>query len=250
MMVQAYEGIEGGAQFGPTHWSMVMLSAQSAAPGAQTALAELCRVYWYPLYAYARRQGHSAPDAQDSTQSFLAALIANKLLARVDPLKGKFRSFLLASFRNFLSDASDRKFALKRGGDIQFVSLDAMTESRYGNDSAFAMTSAEIFEVIWARTLVERSLARVRETYALREKAEVFDALKIFLSDDNDLASYASIAGKLGLGEAALKSAIHRLRRDYRAILREEVARTVSNPGEIDDEIRHLCAALAHAGTA
>jgi DNA-directed RNA polymerase specialized sigma24 family protein len=241
------DSIDGGnSQFGATHWSMVMLSAQSAAPGAEQALEELCRVYWYPLYAFVRRKGHAAHDAQDLTQGFLVKFLESKSLGRVDPQKGKFRSFLLGSLQHFLADAKDRERALKRGGGAQIVHLDD-AEVRYSHEPRTDMTPEKIFEVRWATSLIDQALLRVKSEMGARGKAKVFDALKEFITGEKASLSYEDAAKQLDLPLSALKTAIHRLRRDYRVILREEIARTLSDSSQVDDEIRHLCQVLAGA---
>jgi len=238
---------EGAASFHTTRWTIVMKAAQSQAQGGQFALAELCRNYWYPLYIFARRRGHSPDDAQDLTQGFFLHLLQQRALAGVDRLKGKFRSFLLASFQNHLSDQVDRARRLKRGGDKEFVQLDAAeAEERYRLEPVEFLTAEKIFDARWAMTVLGEALSRLRQEYATEGKTSIFEALKAFLDPNNSLAppSYEEVANRLQVTTGGVKTLIHRLRKRYTALLREEVGRTVSDPTEIDDEIHALCEAL------
>ena len=238
---------EGAASFHATHWTIVMRAAQSQAPEGQSALAELCRNYWYPLYVFARRRGHSPDDAQDLTQGFFLHLLEQQALAGVDRLKGKFRSFLLASFQNHLSDQVDSARRLKRGGDKEFVHLDAEeAEERYRMEPVELMTAEKLFDARWAMTLLGEALKKLGQEYATAGKASTFEALKAFLDPDNSTAppSYDEVANRLQVSTDAVKTLIHRLRKRYTALLREEVGRTVSDSAEIDEEIHALCEAL------
>jgi len=238
---------EGAASFHTTHWTVVMRAAQSQAQGGQTALAELCRLYWYPLYIFARRGGHSPEDAQDLTQSFFLHLLEHHALTGVDRLKGKFRSFLLASFQNHISDQVDRARRLKRGGDKKFVQLDVEeAEKRYRLEPVEFVTAEKIFDARWAITLLGEALKKLREEYVTAGKASTFEALRVFLDFNNsiDPPSYDEVASRLQVTTGALKTLIHRLRNRYTGLLREEVGRTVSDPAEIDEEIHALCEAL------
>jgi len=224
-----------------------MTAAQSQVQGGQAALAELCRLYWYPLYVFARRRGHSPDDAQDLTQGFFLHLLEHRALARVDRLKGKFRSFLLASFQNHLSDAGDRARRLKRGGDKEFVQLDAEdAEERYRLEPVEFLTPEKIFDARWAMTVLGEALKQLRQEYATAEKTSTFEALKVFLDPNNSIAppSYDEVANRLHVTTGAVKTLIHRLRKRYTALLREKVGGTVSDPAEIDEEIHALCDAL------
>jgi RNA polymerase sigma factor (sigma-70 family) len=238
---------EGAASFHTTRWTIVMRAAQNQTLGGQSALAQLCRTYWYPLYMFARRRGHSPDDAQDLTQGFFLYLLEQRALAAVDRLKGKFRSFLLASFQNHLSDQVDRARRLKRGGDKEFVHLDAEeAEERYRMEPVELLTAEKMFDARWAMTLLGEALKQLREEYASQEKASTFEALKVFLDPSNSMVtpSYDEVAKRLQLSTGAVKTLIHRLRKRYTALLREEVGRTVSDPAEIDEEIHALCEAL------
>ena len=224
-----------------------MRAAQSQAQGGQSALAELCRLYWYPLYIFARRRGYSPDDAQDLTQGFFLHLLEHRALRGVDRLKGKFRSFLLASFQNHLSDAGDRAHRLKRGGDKEFVHLDAEdAEERYQREPVEFLTAEKIFDARWAMTVLGEALKQLRQEYATAGKTSKFEALKVFLDPNNSTAppSYEEVANRLELSIAGVKTIIHRLRKRYTALLREEVGRTVSDRAEIDEEIHALCDAL------
>jgi RNA polymerase sigma factor (sigma-70 family) len=234
-------------QFHTTRWTLVMASARDQSQTGQAALAALCQIYWYPLYAFARRRGYSPPDAQDLTQGFFLHILEHRALSRVDQLKGKFRSFLLACFQNYLSVETQRARALKRGGQCQLISLDLETaENRYRLEPADYLTAEKIFEARWALTLLEHAKTVVRQEYASRGKESVFDSLRgyIGIMEGEHEASYEEVAKELGVSVGTLKTLVHRLRRRYLAVVRQEVARTVSNPAEIEGEIRALCDAL------
>ena len=237
----------GEGQFHTTQWSVVLLSAQSQVPGSRPALADLCHLYWYPLYAFVRRRGYSAEDAQDLTQGFFLSLLERKSLRKVSPEKGKFRSFLLASLKNYLSDAFDRTNSIKRGKEIEFVPLDFETgEERYSAEAASALTAESVFDARWAMTLLGHAMDRLRDEYATQGKKEMIDALQPFLdpSHSKQLPSYEEVAKQLNASLAGVKTLIHRFRKRYSEILREEVARTVTDPGAVDEEIHALCEAL------
>src|SRR5215472_16246308 len=240
----------GGGQFHTTRWTLVMASAQEQSRTSQAALATLCQVYWYPLYAFARRRGHSPHDAQDLTQGFFLHLLEHRALSGVDRLKGKFRSFLLACFQNYLSVETHRAHRLKRGGQYQFVSLDLETaEDRYRYEPADHLTAEKIFEARWALTLLDRAMMVLREEYVGGGKGLVFNTLKgyVGIGGNTSEASYEEAAKALGIGVGTVKTFIHRLRKRYFAVVREEVGRTVSDPAEIEGEVRALCDALIAA---
>jgi RNA polymerase sigma factor (sigma-70 family) len=226
---------------------VVLLSAQSHAPGSKTALAELCRLYWYPLYAFVRRRGYSPEDAQDLTQGFFLHLLDHKALAHVDPVKGKFRSFLLASIQNYLAKDADRVHCLKRGGNIEIIPLDTNSaENLYRLEPADHLTAETIFDARWATTLLDEAMTRLGNEYAEQGKSATLQALKPFLDPINVqvLPSYEQLANQLQVTLGAVKTLIHRLRKQYTTFLREEVARTVCDPIEVDEEIHALCEAL------
>jgi RNA polymerase sigma factor (sigma-70 family) len=238
---------KGAASFHTTRWTIVMRAAQSQAPESQSALAQLCRTYWYPLYMFARRRGYSPDDAQDLTQGFFLHLLEHRALAGVDRLKGKFRSFLLASFQNHLSDQVDRARRLKRGGDKEFVWLDAEeAEQRYRLEPVECLTAEKLFDARWAMTLLAEVLNRLHQKYATEGKTSTFDALNVFLDPVSSTTppSYEEVANRLQVSTGAVKTLIYRLRKQYTTLLREEVGRTVSDPAEIDEEIHALCEAL------
>jgi RNA polymerase sigma factor (sigma-70 family) len=241
------DGVEpsakGSGLFATTHWSVVLAAKQGDTPDARTALEKLCRTYWYPLYAFVRRRGYSPEDAQDLTQGFFASLLSVHALATVHPVKGRFRSFLLASLNHFLANEWDKATALKRGGGRTVISLDA-AETRYRAEPSENLSPDRIFERQWARTLLAQVATRLREDYEAAGKGSLFNALQIYLAGEKGLAPYRDTADQLGLTTDALKKAVERLRRRYGELLREEIAHTVSHPVEVDEEIRYLRSVL------
>jgi len=238
---------EGAASFRTTHWTVILRAAQSHAPGGPSALAELCQLYWYPLYAFVRHRGHGPEEAQDLTQGFFLHLLSRRALSHVDPLKGKFRSFLLASLQNFLLTEADRARCLKRGAKMEFVAWDAKSaEERYRLEPADDLTAEKIFDARWAMTMLTEATRRLRQNYASQRKAATFEALQAFLDPLNSKTppSYEQAAEALQISLSAVKALIHRLRKQHTCFLREEVARTVSDPLEVDEEIHALCEAL------
>jgi len=237
---------EGGASFASTHWSIVAQSAQTDVPEAANALAQLCETYWAPIYSFIRRRGYAPSDAEDLTQSFFAYFLRTKAYSRTDRLHGKFRSFLLASVKNFLADNWDRQQAIRRGGGYRFVSLDQGTaESFYDVASASDSTAEHLFELRWAKSLTAGALDSLRQELHAEGKARLFEQLKNFLTGGDVLPSYDEASARTGLPRATVKTHVHRLRQRYRDIVRREVARTVSSPHEIDEELRYLCNILA-----
>jgi DNA-directed RNA polymerase specialized sigma24 family protein len=240
----------GAASFHTTQWTVVLTAAQSQVQGGPAALAELCRLYWYPLYVFARHRGHSPDDSQDLTQGFFLHLLEHRALSHVDRLKGKFRSFLLASFQNYLSIEAHRARCLKRGGKCEFVALDLQrAESRYLLEPADALTAEKIFDARWAMTLLGRAMTLLGEEYAAQHKTSTFETLKAFLYLSNSEAppTYEEAADALQISVGSVKTLVHRMRKRYSSILREEVGRTVSDPAEVDGEIHALCDALIAA---
>src|SRR5439155_16945951 len=228
-------------QFTTTHWSVVLLAGQADSPQAGEALEKLCRTYWYPLYVYVRRQGKSPEDAQDLTQDFFSRLLEKNYFAKADPERGRFRTFLLRSMKNFLVNEWKRAGRLKRGGDLTFLSFDAnVAEDRYAAEPANESNPDAVYEQRWAVTLIEHVLATLRRDYSAADKARLFEELKGFIWGDKSTASYAQIAGHLNLTEGTVKVAVHRLRQRFRELLRAEVAHTVGRPEDIDGELRHL----------
>jgi RNA polymerase sigma factor (sigma-70 family) len=209
-------------------------------------LEKLCRTYWYPLYTYVRRQGQASHDAQDLTQEFFARLLARNDLQAVGPEKGKFRSFLLAAMNHFLADEHDRASAAKRGGGKTLISLDAEdAEERYQIDAPRLFSPDVIFEKRWATTLLEQALEKLRQEFADAGKAERFEWLKTFLEDGTGPGDYEQLGKKLGMAANTVAAAVHRLRQRYRELVRAEVAHTVANPDQVNEEMQHLLAVLA-----
>jgi DNA-directed RNA polymerase specialized sigma24 family protein len=232
--------------FATTRWSLVLLAGEGGAPARQ-ALESLCRTYWYPLYAYLRRRGHSAEDGADLTQGFFARFLEKNYLQAVRPERGRFRSYLLAALKHFLENERKGREALKRGGGRPLLGLElAGAESRYRFEPSHDLTPERVFERRWALTLLDQVVGRLREEFARAGKPALFDRLKFSLTGEAAPMPYRDLAAQLALSEGALKVAIHRLRRRYRELLREEIGHTVADPAEIEDEIRHLFDAVAH----
>jgi RNA polymerase sigma factor (sigma-70 family) len=234
------------AEFPTTHWTLVLSAAMDDRPQADRALAELCRAYWRPLYAFVRKRGNLPQDAEDLTQEFFARLLEKRYLSRVDPAKGRFRSFLLSAIKYFLADEYDRRQTQKRGGQhiilaIPFQEVEQMWNSQPQSDE----TPEKIFEREWALTLLSRVTTSLRESFERDGRAADFERLKQFLPGDGSHLSYADAARQLGVSEGAAKVAVHRLRRRYREALHAEIAYTVEDPREVDSEIRYLLQALA-----
>lgn len=235
----------GQAAFNTTRWSIVHAAGDRQSPDAAAALEVLCRAYWYPLYVYIRRKGLSPSDAQDLTQEFFCRLIGKNSLESVDRGKGSFRSFLLASVNHLLANEWDKARALKRGGDRHIVSLEAEeAEGRFIQEPSDHDSPEKAFDRRWVLTLLERSLARLREEFTAAGKLPQFDRLKVFLSDIADAGDYAALAGPLGLEAGAVAVAVHRLRLRYREIVRAEIAQTVTTESELNFEMHHLFTAL------
>jgi RNA polymerase sigma-70 factor (ECF subfamily) len=234
-----------GETFATTHWSMVLSAGRSDTPRAQSALAKLCQTYWYPLYAYVRGRGHGREDAQDLTQEFFARLLEKHWIGDAEREKGRFRAFLLTAMKRFLADESDKARAQKRGGGRAVLSLEFdAAETRLGREPADEVTPEQSFERRWVLTLLDGVLKRLGSEYEQEGSAELFAELNPCLVGDRASQPYAEIAGKLALSESAVKSAVHRLRRRYRKILRDEIAQTISHPDDVDEELRHLFVVL------
>ena len=233
---------EGGASFTTTHWSVIARCAIADLPDATNALAQLCETYWPPIYSFVRRRGYAPSDAQDLTQSFFAYFLRTKDYAHVDPIHGRFRSFLLASVKHFLANDWDREKALKRGGDYQFISLNSeTTEASYDATAARDSTAERLFDLRWATTLTTSALNSLRQELEGEGKVKLFEQLSGFLTGGSVIPSYDEMSSSTGLPRATVKTHVHRLRLRYREILRGEVGRTVSSPDEIDEELRYLC---------
>ncbi|HEV2319289.1 MAG TPA: sigma-70 family RNA polymerase sigma factor [Verrucomicrobiae bacterium] len=236
--------------FATTQWSVVLTAGRAEFQLAQDALETLCRTYWYPLYAYVRRRGYSPPDAEDLTQAFFAWLLERKWLGKADPQRGRFRSFLLTSISNFLSNEWDKTMAQKRGGGKVIPLERDEAENRYTwqplsysvPESSF--TPEQSFEWRWALTLLDLVMSRLSAEFEEDGKKELFEALKPCLLGESVAQPYATLASKLGMTEGSVKVTVHRLRQRYRQLLRDEIASTVAAPEEVDEELRYLFAVL------
>ena len=223
----------------------MLAAGERGSDRSSAALGELCSTYWYPLYVFARRKGLSAEAAQDATQGFFARLLEKQGLRHVDPEKGRFRAFLLTSFKNHMADERAHAARKKRGGDAQHLPIDVQdAEGRYAHEPPDVETPERVFERRWALTVLERALERLRAEYAGSGREAVFEQLKGYLTGESGSLPYARAAAALGMTEIAVKVAVHRLRRRFRARLLEEVAETVDGEGRLDEEIRHLMSAL------
>jgi DNA-directed RNA polymerase specialized sigma24 family protein len=236
----------GHGLFATTHWSVVLAAGDPASPNAGAALEALCRTYWYPLYAYVRRRGYGHEDAQDLTQGFLVQLLARRSFARVARNKGRFRSFLLAALNFYLADERDRAGAQKRGGGRPVLPFDGQAaEQRYGAQAVEARSPDKLFEHQWAMALLDRVLARLEQEFRDEGKAEAFDQLRGFIVAGMSDVPYAQVGRKLGITAGGVKKAVYRMRRRYQLLFREEIAQTVADPAEVEDELRHLCQVMA-----
>ena len=241
--------------FATTRWSLVVAGADPGGEDEQKAnqaLAELCRTYWRPIFSYVCRRGYSTEDAQDITQDFFLMILESNWLRQADRNRGRFRSLLLKSLQNFLYNAADKDRTLKRGGGVEFISWDAWlaeapSQFSISARSADALAPERLFDLGWAATVVEQALRRLREECEGKGRLRLFETLRDHLTAERADTSYAQLAASLGVAETVVKKQLHNLRRRYRWLLRDEVAHTVAHPADVDDEIRHLCAALAAA---
>jgi len=240
-MTEPESGVSRGG-FPPTHWSVVLAAGDSASPDSRDALEMLCRTYWYPLYAFARRQGKPPEDARDLTQSFFERFLEKHYLKEVLQEKGRFRTFLLTAFKRFLCDQFDRSAAVKGGGGIRFVPLEVLqAETQFTEAAAASPQSPEAtFDRAWAEAVVQGGVERLRAEFEAAGQGALFRELKGYLSRPADRASYTEAARRLGMTADAVAMAVVRLRRRYRAMVRAEVANTVATPAEIDEEMRYL----------
>lgn len=231
-------------QFASTHWSIVLDAGRDSSPTSLKALAQLCDTYWYPLYAFVRRQGHAAADAQDLTQGFFLRLLDKRDFASVDREKGRFRSFLLASLKHFLINEWNKERAAKRGGGQPKLSLEfAESESRYSLEPRHDQTPEMLFDREWALTMLDQVRSRLAAEHDDDQLGQ-FEQLQVYLTGDANALSYREAGARLGMTEGAVKVAVHRLRRRFRELLREQIAHTVGSETEIDDEINALFEAL------
>jgi DNA-directed RNA polymerase specialized sigma24 family protein len=231
------------ARFPTTHWSRVIAAGDRAAPEARAALAELCEVYWYPLYALVRRCGHPPDEASDLTQEYFTRLLERPVIAAADRSKGRFRAFLRTDCQHFLIDQARKRIV--RAKVLKAVSIDGTgAESRYRLEPADEMTAERLFDRAWATTLLDRALGLLGEEYAANGRADVFDRLKVVLSQDKGAVKSADLAAQLGTTEGAVNTAVHRLRKRYREILQREIAATLDDPADVNEEIRWLFEAI------
>jgi RNA polymerase sigma-70 factor (ECF subfamily) len=248
----APEGAGERGVFATTRWSMILCAgnAGNEEQKAHGALAELCRTYWRSIFSFVCRRGYSAEDAQDLTQDFFVMVLGNNWLQRADPNRGRFRSFLLKSLQNFLNNAAERNHARKRGGDVKFVSWDdwmaqAPSQVSISAHALQALPPERLFDRRWAATVVEQALRRLREECENKGRLRLFEVLSAHLTAERADVSYPNLSITLGIAESAVKKQLHNMRQRYRWLLRDEVSHTVENPADVEDEIRHLCAALA-----
>ena len=240
---QTMHTLPGSSQFPTTRWNLVIAGGDPRRKEARSALVYLCENYWYPLYAYLRRRNYTADQAQDLTQEFFVRVLEGRYLDRADPEKGRFRSFLLTSLKFFVADEGDRQRANKRGGGAVLPLEFSSGEERYQRESAHDETPERIFERRWALSVLDRVVERLRSEFAQHGRPEHFERLKVFLLGQSD-APYAALAREMNTSEGALKVAVHRLRKRYRELFRQEIADTVVDPAEVESELRYLAAVL------
>jgi RNA polymerase sigma factor (sigma-70 family) len=234
-----------GNWFATTQWGLVVTAGGQATAEAAGALEDLCRKYWRPLYCYARRRGCSSHDAQDLTQEFFSRLVRQNYLHRVEREKGKFRSFMLGAFKNFLADEFDKANAAKRGGGAQFISLNTKAaEAVVERDAALHLSPEQTYDKHWVLTILDQAVSRLRKEYETAGKTELFQLIKPFLTESTLSGNYSPQAAQIGVTPNGFAVSVHRLRKRYREIVRLEVAATVSLPAEIDEEMKNLVAAL------
>jgi len=235
------------ASFATTRWSVVISAGRASQPDSRVALEALCRSYWSPLYAYLRRRVSDINEAQDLTQAFFVELLEKNTIEVADPQRGRFRAFLITAFKHFLSKQWDAAKALKRGGGRTPIPLDfAEADSRFNLEPATELTAEQLYDRQWAMTLLEQIMRRLREEFVNADKTEQFELLKGFLIGDHAGVTYADVAERLGMTEAAVKKSTSRMRGRYRELLREEIAQTVDGPDEVEAEIRGLFSALGN----
>jgi RNA polymerase sigma factor (sigma-70 family) len=239
-----FHTLPGSAQFPTTRWTLVLAAGDPNRKEARSALVDLCEHYWYPLYAYLRRRGYPADEAQDLTQEFFVRVLEGRYLDRADPEKGRFRSFLLTSLKFFVADERDRDRAQKRGGGLLVPLEFSSGEERYQREIAHDETPERIFERRWALSVLDRVVERLRNEFVQHGRPEHFDRLKVFLLGQSE-APYAALAREMNTSEGALKVAIHRLRKRYRELFRVEIADTVADPAEVESERRFLAGVLS-----
>ena len=246
MNSQTVHTLPGSSQFPTTRWTLVVAAGDPQRKDARSALVSLCENYWYPLYAYLRRRGYAPDRAQDLTQEFFMRVLEGRYLDRADPEKGRFRSFILTSLKFFAADEQDRQRAQKRGGgavvSFEFSSGES-GEERYQREPGHDETPDRIFERRWALSMLERVMERLRDEFVRHGRPENFERLKVFLLGQSEVP-YSDLAREMNTSEGALKVAIHRLRKRYRELFRQEIADTVADPAEVESELRYLAAVL------
>jgi len=236
----------GTGRFATTHWSVVRAAGKSSSPRYKEAMGTLCKIYWFPLYAYLRRHGYDNNQAEEYTQAFFARILEKHSLRLADPKQGKFRSFLLISLKYFLANERDRARAKKRGGGRKVLSLNfENAENQYSLEPAHELSPDKLFERSWALAVLERTMSRLAAGAVKTKQKKLLEYLKVYLTARKSSVPYREVAEELGMSEGAVKVAVHRLRRRYRQLLRDEIAQTVSTDEQIDEEIRDLFAALA-----
>jgi RNA polymerase sigma-70 factor (ECF subfamily) len=235
---------QGPSPFPTTRWTLVIAAGDPQRKEARSALSSLCEQYWYPLYAYLRRRGYPAEQAQDLTQEFFVRVLEGRYLDRADPVKGRFRSFILTSLKFFVADEEDRQRARKRGGGMLVPLEFSSGEERYQREPVHDETPERIFERRWALSLLDLVIQKLRDEFVHHGRPDRFEQLKMFLLGQSD-APYAALAREMNTSEGALKVAIHRLRKRYRELFRQQIADTVADPAEVESELRYLAAVLA-----
>ena len=254
-MDRALTSIDNPASAGTfvtTRWNLILSGSNSKTGEHQirAALAEICRIYWRPIFFFVARRGYSPEDAEDLTQDFFLRILKGDWLQKADPTRGRFRSLLLKSVQNFLNDAIDKTKARKRGGDISFISWDpwmteAPSELALSNEALNSWTAERLFDAGWAATVVQRAIRRLREECERKGRLRVFEVLNPYLTAEREDISYARLATKLRVAETTVKKLLYHMRQRFRRLLRDEVAQTVADPADVEDELRYLCGALA-----
>jgi RNA polymerase sigma-70 factor (ECF subfamily) len=240
------QGGELPQDFHTTHWSIVTLAADTASPDSVAALEKLCRAYWFPLYAFVRRRGHDVEEARDLTQGFFAVLLEKNYVAAADVQRGRFRTFLLSAMSHYLANEWNRAHAKKRGGNLPRFSLDALdAESRYRLEPADDATPERCYDRRWAEAVLEGVIAQLRREYDDAGRGQRFDDLKGHLLGEPDAPDYETLAARMGIGLNGVRSVVHRMRKRFAALVRSDIAQTVTSPEDVEDEIRHLFHSLA-----